>query len=448
MRKHVITTRMTRITFIGMYMCALCISLLTSCAKETSADKKKQEDADRAYSRLEKVFGDYTGYIKRNNDSMTPTALNVSGKRNAVEQGEMPTLLVSLTTGFFGGVSIASENASFNWSSGSLVASFKRSAGAPLELRAVLNEDRLDDGMLVGPNLGTLDAFFERGPNKPSLDFGSFGQDEVFFSLKMVNSSGYSKAKFDDAIVSFKRQTKDQPASADMDLPMLPPLSASVSFPYLAATPQSASKVLYDPLTGSIRIFLDDSDTEIDIEDVFLNSNFHLKSDSFSGTIISDAQTIGHVVATEISKKAEEELPPRAYIGTLAGAAGTGLKYKVIAFLEYLRSRGTNSKEFPFPSFPNMRLKLVSCLGGQPFAEADQTLIAMDYMNQKARFKSSYENKILEFQLTYSDDWSELEGHVRTAETSASDEENEPKLTLHATGTASVDCSVSVPQNY
>lgn len=359
----------------------------------------------------------YTGVLLRSESTAVPASLVIFPKRNPTGGSEEPTLQATLRLGFFGGVTIASEPAFFDWGNGRISAAFKRPSGTPLEIKTLLQPDELSDATLVGPNLGTSVLRLSR--NGTSY-FDNIKENTFRARLTTARPAPGGVANA-EGLMAINRKTEDLPAPANIDLPILPALEASLRLDGIAQTPQVAQRMTYDPLRGALDLQISGAST-VEFREVFLtlkqgSTNEWETAQSFEGRVLMGAAQQGFLTLERAALTPEDfnklqQLPPRGFVGTYVG----GMPLNAVAYVEYAGTTGTNSAEYPFPAFPNLRMTINLCLGKKPFHQIVLTMTTFDVLSGKTLFKASAAQKNGDLDLQVSKGWETLEGVFRNTD--------------------------------
>jgi len=393
---------------IGIALLALQLGFVAGCAKEQSAEDRRREQRQREFERLRPAEGAYNGFALADNNKGVPASVMIAVKQNPKDGVDSPTLDLTLRLGFFGGVTIAAESTSYDWGNGQVAASFKRTAGSPLELRGHLKDGQLTDVVVDGPN------------NNPSkLVVQKSGTSNFNESREYALALNESNSNKGSALLYLKRGEQDVAAPASSDLPILPPLEASLQFAGMSFSPQVVKKVQYDPLQGAMELRLRDA-SKIVFNNIFLQQDVEkkilLQQDRWEihGDLVVGSKATRNVVASsdaglvEASKNASS-LPPKYFKGRFIGP-GPGANYKAIGFLDFLGTQGTNSEDYPFANFPQMRLRVVYCVQDVSF-QKEYSLIAVNHLDNLAQFRDpspGTNSDVLE--VMYSNNWQHLSG--------------------------------------
>lgn len=427
--------------------------LLGSCAKESSSEERRREEVARQLQRLKLAEGNYFGYVELDQNKITPIELDLSATRNPVNGDESPSLSVAMKIGLFGGVTITSRTASFDFATGQLSVTFEKQAGAAsaapgssgptgrsaLEFRGNLQEGQFKDAVLDGPNQGVRKVVLDsKGPMLMS-DLPKYTYESNF--KENVTAGSLSRQTL--AYLEMKPLIETRPAPLTSDLPLLAGLSASFKFPGTALVPQTATDVIYDPIEAYVEFLLHDR-TRMRFNNVALGKDalglgiavwspyLNATGDIFDGAAQVGTATIGSSFPGLGLKETPvvAELPPRYFRGTYKTRDGT-VSFPVVASLEYLNTVGTNSTEYPFATFPKFQLKYLICDGsGRPQTENTFDLVALDQMAGVGRMKVVGQNSNGALRIQYSPLWSEIVG-LYTTDSSGGDT-RDPQLRLKA----------------
>lgn len=443
---------------LGKLLMVATILAVQGCARETSSEDRKREESQRQFNRLDKATGSYFGYALTGTDRITPIELDLSAARNPVEGDDNPALTAALRIGLFGGVRISSRSVSYDWGSGQITASFDRggpgtanmpanggTAGmggprsSPLELHGTLVDGRIESAEIDGPNSGKIPLELSKTGPYLFSDQQSYTWQVTFGSTP--------------AHLDIKPLVNPRIAPGTSDLPFLPPLEASIRFSGSAIVPQTATDVIYEPLAGFLELQLR-ADAKIRVEDLFLTrsaaqTGLHgwTPSTPYAGQVIQGAAVVGEArfsanfpglaVALPDSLR---QLPPRYYTGTYRGSQSP-VEFPAIASLEYLNMQGTNSAEYPFPSFPKLRFKVLVCSGGRPLKEGTYDMSAMNPIDGTARLIDTRNTVISVLDIRYIDDWNQLIGRFTSSSSGAIDTRDPQLRVTAASGIGNVDCN-------
>ena len=443
---------------------------LASCAKETSKEEKKREETDRQFARIQQAAGSYSGYVQIADDAIVPLSLDLTASRNPQGGSDNPALIGSMRIGMFGGVTIPSASASYDSGNGKVAVTFKRSgatnafggsgAGSgsaaasatagDLELRATLSNGALANAVLDGPNLG---------PHTVQLTTGGANlfseQDSYVYDAEVADELS-NGAITPNAQLNIKRETTPRVAPQTSDLPVLPPLNASLRFVNLGIVPQNIQDFQYDPLTGVVQLYFSNT-SKIEIDNVFLTpdatkatslTDWHPAAELDGGVFVGATKYgavrlgggfpgLGLDEATKIS-----DLPPKYFTGTYKGTNSATISFPAIASLEYDNTKGNNSPEYPFPTFPMMTLKVLICSGTQPLKQGSFDLTALDQVKGNARFTDNG-GASPSVEVQYLNNWQSFNGRF-TTNTSGNIDTHDPQLQLKATSNITTfDCSAT-----
>lgn len=423
---------------------------LSHCAKETSKEDKKREEANRQFERMSQAEGSYKGFVDLGDDHIVPAALDLTATRNPSDGGDQPAITGALRIGMFGGVTVSSESASFDSGNGKIALTFKRESGTPLEFRGTLADGKFTDAVLGGPNLG--DHLVTLAADGKDL-FSS--QDQYIYEVEVADDL---TDKFQpNAQLDLKRLSKPRTAPATSDLPLLPPLDASLRFINFGVAPQTVKDVQYDPLTGIVELFFTDA-AKIEMTGIYLPTavaqlglaDWHPEALT-DGVVVVGATNYGEARIGSgfpglglTSRTKVSELPPQYFKGTYRGA-NNGLVLQSIASIEYTNSQGKNTSEYPFPAFPNLRLRVMVCFGTQKLRDNEFDLRALDQVKQKARFTIGQAPAsppppaapdaspvMTTVDIQYTDNWDTFTGKFSGGNSSGAIDTSEPQLKMKA----------------
>lgn len=448
---------MASLRCIAKFLAVSVVFVASNCARETSAEDRQREQSDRQFNRLDKAAGFYLGYVVVSDEQIVPLELDLSTVRNPVAGEDDPGLTATLRIGLFGGVRISSRAVSFDYGSGRISIGFDRgngagtvspgsnavsggrvTAGSALELRGTLRDGVIDSAEIDGPNTGKIPV--ELSKTGPYLF-----SDQPDYSYRV--SFGTTSAQLD-----IKRLVSPRAAPGTSDLPVLPPLEASIRFSGSAIVPQTASDVVYDPLTGLLELQLR-PDARVRVDRVFLTSTvtrtgLHgwMPPSKYEGQVIQGAAVVGDASFSDnfpgvglTNPDPLQQMPPRYFLGTYRGNQSP-VEFPAIASLEYLNTQGTNSAEYPFPSFPKFRFKVLVCSGNRPLKEGTYDMSAMNHLDSAARFMDTRNSVISVLDLRYTNNWNELVGRFTSSSSGAIDT-RDPQLRVSAvSGIGNVDC--------
>jgi hypothetical protein len=366
----------------------------------------------------------YKGFATRGS-SKIPISVAFVPRRNPSGGSEDPALQVLLRIGYFGGVSIASEPAFFDWGTGKIVAIFKKSGGANLEFRTTLKDNLLDDATLTGPNLGTLPLRLETASPSPFSEAQEF---KLQTTLRPTEGEGAGRAI--PGIISVKRLSDDQPSPANMDIPLIPSLEVSLRLDGTAQTPQASRRVIYDPLTGQLDVQFTDS-TRMTIRNV-TGATAADGSSSMRGEVALASRVVANLDVQLGGSDAElGKLPPSIYVGTYKGS-NDGSTFRTVAYFDYLNAAGTNSPEFVFLSFPKLRFNINICSGSDVIAAKTLDLVGYDFLAQIAQLRSIAPNDATQLELHFAEDFSNVSGIFQVSDGGSGSRPGIPQLKLTA----------------
>lgn len=349
--------------------------------------------------------------------------MSVTVRRNPNDNKEKPTLEGTLRIGFFGGVTVASTSAFFDWGAKSLVLSFGKASGsspttpgtpggstppstgpATLELRTTISNGNMVDPIFVGANSGTHPLTLSK--TGVSLFTGMAEDDYLLYS---VDSKGKVATQY-SAVLSLKQQNVPQMAPTTSDLPYFPGLYGSVTFESMGVQPQIPRIVLYDPIKGTLDMQFTDS-SWMAMKGFFVASGVAAKDPGEFGGIVTVGGMKTNVLRARKVEQAPDvgRLPPRTFVGTYTPAS-TSLTYKSVAFLDYNGGAGTNSSEFPFLKFPNLKLQVLVCDGTDTLAETTLLAASMDYLGNVAVFRTETDPLYNPLELHWERGWQNLSG--------------------------------------
>lgn len=394
----------------------------------------------------------YSGYLKKNDKTSVPASVTIYPVRNPSTSSEDPTLDTALRVGFFEGVTISSSFSYLDWSKGQVVAAFNRSAGAALEFRATLKEGPLTDAFLSGPHSGIIPLTLNRN-GRSYFDSNS----ESSFKLLMGEPNPTV------ALLSIKRKREDIAAPVNSDLPYIPGLEVSLKVDGLSETSQNAKRVIYDPIEGTLDIELSDT-SSLELSGLFLiegdtPGTFIPFKELKDGRAIHAGRSIADLKASRLTKPNEElplhELPSKVYVGTFTGANKEDeqspdiLEWPAIITIDYQGTTGTNSADYIFPTFPNLRMTITLCNGDLSFAEKQLFLSSVDHVRRTAIFKSANSSATALSKndldiVNYPTDWNNFKGVFKsTSETSSSGSE---KATIQVRANSNIKSCSQLPK--
>ena len=402
---------------------------LSSCAPEQTPEVRRREDSDRAFERLGYAAGVYAGYVLDSKTEITPLSIEVHVTKNPNGNVETPILSVGLRIGLFGGVTVASTSAFFDWGANELVATFARHGassghgtlpgGAPggFELKGTLKDGKISQATLIGPHLGKRDLVLEK-------DGASRFDTETKWNYEVVWDTSEGKPNL-KGLLKVKNKSTTQEAPATSDLPYLPSLEASLVFEPFASTPENATTVLYDPTNATLDLqFTDFSWVRTTGVSLALDSNAQIAP---QGRLNLGGVSLRNLLLKPIANPPQlAMLPPVYYLGTFQGSPSS-IAYKAVAYLNYLGTAGVNKLDVPFPSFPVMRMELDICNSDEVFDQKVLRLDVLDHLNHRAVFhRLSTQQDPLE--VYFKEDWSSLHGTFLQADPHEGG--NKPKVIL------------------
>jgi hypothetical protein len=402
---------------------------------------------DHSDDPIDAPFLTYEGYLTRGSGSPVPIGISVFPRQNPGGGADEPSLQVTARVGFFGGANLASEPAVFNWGSGRISASFTRPNGAPLELRGILEPDTLRDAVMIGPNLGQSSLVVRSGIEP----YASMDLEGVFNTAIAKGEGPVDVEHALQSVLTLRGRSEGATAPANIDLPVLPSIDASLRVDGLGQTPQVGSKVLYDVLRGTIEIYFSDSSV-LQFTNVFLQptgsaTRPYQMFTSLTGRLILGGQPVAAVSAEDVTRGGRwviQDLPYTIYIGTYQGGGSTQ-KLKALARVDYPGNAGSNTAEYPFQKFPNLQTTVTLCLGSNAFSRRDLELEAVDYLERRLVFKNRGTGARNALEVAFEPRWLKLTGEFRDTDGSSGDTQGS-RLDLTALPNASnIDCSTPLP---
>lgn len=442
---------------INQLLCVfLTMFFVAACAKETSKEERKREETERQYRRMQKAEGHYAGFVAIDGTRLVPLSLDLTTNRNPKDGGDNPTLSASVRIGMFGGIVVSSNAVSFDWGNGRFSVSLAKqklapdiSGTAPLEIRGVLVENAVSDGVIEGPISGSHAVSLAKdGPNL-------FTEQDHYNYQTQVSDVALAGDMVANSQLSLKRLTTPHLSPSTSDLPSLPAFDASIRFANLGVVPQVATDVLYDPILGFVELQFG-ANTVLRVDNLYLNRDVlsmslaDWKPDQvYAGNIVHGAAVYGHIkIGSDFPSLGltdavtVPELPPKYFVGTYKGPAQNARTLTAIASLDYQNTRGTNSAEFPFSYFPNFKLKVMLCDGPRRFSLESYDLSAMDQIRSMARFQNlagGFLNGILDVRFTPG--WKSLEGKLKKEGSTGSIDARDPQLKVAAQALSEFECS-------
>lgn len=394
--------------------------LLLSCANELSEEKKVRENSDREYDRLSKAAGVYTGHIAGPDGMIVPASVNVLAQKNPSSQGEKPSLMVALRIGLFGGVTVTSTAAIYDFGTKQLSASFskggatntgqqKQSPGDTsstpiLEFRAVVDNDGLIDPVLVGAHQGIKKLSLTRA----DTDDGLFSYEE---ETKFLYFASGKKDGGADGVLTLKKRPEPQLSPPTADLPLFPGLDATVELDHFSISPEFASSVLYDPIQNTLDIYFSD------VSHMELTGLFSSPADGgkhsirpINGQILVKSKRDSSVLLKQEPLAAPlAPLPPTRYQGFFQAVPPDGPRNDAVVYLDYQGHTSQNTLQIPFLNFPDLILELDTCedndIAEKSFLELDR----MDFLNHVGYFVG-IESKDKSLDLTWTEDFQKING--------------------------------------
>ena len=458
--------RKVNMMFLARYFlisAAVVTALLTSCANESSNEDRKREDNERQFNRLKLADGYFFGYVEISDNQIVPLGLDLTTTRNPVNGDDSPALSAAMRIGLFGGVTMSSRAASFDWGSGRLSISFEKQAGigsgssesgasgptsrGALELRGIMRDGDFVEAVIDGPNRGIRRVSLTKNGAKLFSDRAAY-RYQVSFRETIAGTSRTTISQME-----LKPLIETHMAPLTSELPMLAAYDASFKFPGTAIVPQTVNDVIYDPLDGYIELRLREN-SKIRVENVALTKesislgiDLWKPASPFIGSIIEGATAIGSATFESgfpglgLAEPAPlAELPPKYYKG-IYKTPQNPQAFPAVASLEYMNSQGTNSAEYPFAYFPKFRLKVLICSGGRPYKENTYEMIALDQMAGTARLWDIRQGSNSGADIGYSTNWEEIVARFTTSSSGTIDP-RDPQLKLQSQGSdGAVDCS-------
>lgn len=388
------------------------LCLFSNCAVEESQEQRTRDDLNRQLARLARPVGTYSGVLLRPNNQKVPVSLDITIQNNPTKGVDDPALLGSLRIGLFGGVQIASTSSSFIWNNGKFSFTFSRTvgtAGKAMEIRGVATDHGIEQVVLDTPRQGLFPLDIQK--DGPSL----FSSDSVMrfaWTTPGAENAGGSKPP-QDAQLTINLKNESMAAPANLDLPFLPGLNATMEFTPLGQSPQSATSVIYDPIGGTLELYFSKV-SHLWFEGLALNPP-DAKRTSFIPNKIDGIALIGSVQKASISasrlpsKQSLEidSLPWLMYRGSYK-ASGPELRAEVT--INYQGVEGTNTMQFPFPAFPKLRMEMLLCNGEETHDRKILNLIGVDNLNSRLFWQLDGSSNPNDLEMTFTPGWQQLEG--------------------------------------
>jgi hypothetical protein len=390
----------------------------------------------------------YEGYLTRGNSVAVPVSVSIFPRQNPGSGSDEPSLQVTSRIGFFGGANIASEPAVFSWGSGRITAAFTRTTGAPLEFRAILETDSLRDAVLIGPNLGENKLVVKEGVEpyvSPDL--------ETMFNTLIANGDGpITDESALRSVLNLRSRSEGGQAPANIDLPVLPSIDASLRIDGLAQTPQNGSRIVYDALRGTLEIGFSESST-LKFEKIFLQPTGnpvrpYKGFTELSGQVILGGQAVAVAKGTSVSAAQSwsvQDLPHTIYAGTYQ-VGENGRKLKALARIDYPGNAGQNTGEYPFITFPNLHLTVSLCWGTRQMSKRNLELEAVDYLNRGLVFKNRSGDGRNALEIEFEPRWNRMVGEFRDSDGGSGQTESAVLDLKALLGANNIDCSVAIEQ--
>lgn len=446
--------RMKTIKLLKIIGVVLSLNFL-SCAKEVSDEDRRREEADRELKRLTAAEGHFPGFIEMDETRGVPFMLDVLTKRNPQAGNDSPTLDVTMTLGFFGGVSLVAQRANYDWGSGKLTAVFAKAGGAPgaegsnplaagntgpnssntieIELTGLSEQKSFAQGTVKGSRLGQKSLL--------SLKSDPITHGVNDFSYPMVFSLG---AETQTAILNLKRLNVDLKAPSSSDMPSLPPLQSSLRFSRTANISQDATVTWFDPLAGTLDLQLR-ANSWVRVENIFAPidrsqepsvSLADIKNMEYSGSIyVGGRATYGAKLNLDSARLGLAEYAPQSlmsyYVGTYKGSE-TGLPLKSFAVLTDTGATIQNPEDLSMPSIPRLQMKLVRCIDGQPISTYTVNTFSIDYLAGEMRFVDASGTSRNVTTIKVSQGWMQFDGTIVNQDSSTGSARN-PVFSLRAT---------------
>lgn len=386
----------------------------------------------------------YEGYMTRGANGVVPIGVQIFPRRNPNGGSDEPSLQVTARIGFFGGASIASEPAVFNWGNGRLTASFTRPSGAPLEFATTLKQDVLDDATLVGPNLGQH-AIWVSHAEAPFSDITG----ESTLNVLVKRDAGDAGLR---SVLTLRSRSEGTPAPANIDLPLLPSLEASLKIDGLGQTPQLSRRIVYDVLRGTIEVYFSESSI-LEFRDVFLmrgpaGGRRYLPFTELGGRLSLGGQPLADAQAFRVVKPADrwtiQDVPFPVYSGSLVTAGGS-MTYRAVGTITYQGNAGANTAEYPFGTFPNLNFTILLCMRSSEIQHYDMKLDAVDHLARSLLFKNRIATLRDELDAVFEPGWVSISGTVRDTGGS-SGSPGGSQLSMRAVpGLTQINCATTLP---
>lgn len=455
-------------SFLLLACYAVSMILASACAKETSKEERRREETDRQFRRLQKAEGHYDGFIAIDANRIVPLALDLAANRTPANGTDNPSLTASVRMGLLGGVTLSTSVVSFDWGNGNVTISLPKQASEPkqleasaftatapsaaLEIRGTIGDEGFANGVIDGPISGNhAITLLKKGVNLFTAA-DRFTYQTQISGVNLLGDSIVNESQLD-----LQRLTGSHPASTTSDLPSLASFQASIRFANLSAVPQTATDVIYDPILGLMDLQFG-SNTTLRVENIFLTRNaltialseWHPEA-PVTGRVFLGASTYATIqIGSEFpglgltNPPPIGKVPPQYYLGTYIGQNPNAPTLAAIAKLEYIKSQGTNSVEFPFASFPMMTLTIQICSGGRIAHEFTEYLTtAFDQLHNSVRFGRSNRTKPddpASLDITYATNWQSIVGKFSASATGGIDVAN-PQLKLTPHTFSKFDCS-------
>ncbi len=427
------------------------LSLLVGigCASEKSSHDQNREKENREIMRLRRAEGVYEGFASNHSQNLIPTRVTIKMLQNPGDDGDEPQLQVSLTIGLFGGVTLTATTTSFDWKTGELNASFPKktmtgdsqASGSGIELQAIVKSDlHISDAVIKGSNSGDFQMSLKKSTGtvaEPDVIyryyFTTANDTDAFLTAPKAEGLG---------VMSVKRLESTVTTSPTSDLPVLPGLETSFRFFGLADAPEIAKSVEYDPLKGVFEANLVSGASVIftkvfasrnaDEDDIFAidpprtwRGQVYFGSDPRMPFTLENVTTYGDLTPADM-------LPPKSFVGSYQGSNG-GLVWNLIAHIDYLGGSGGNVVgETAFTTFPNLRMRMVTCMGNRPYNVKILNLSFVDHINSFVRFQVDSPSGLKILELNYLKHWQDLEGTYIERNQEGSDLPRTSTVTLKA----------------
>jgi hypothetical protein len=396
----------------------MCLSLNMACAREQSKEDRDREKRDRAIERLKHAEGAFSGTVKTRNGDLVPLALVISINRNPTDGSDQPVLAAKARLGLFGGVDLATDNASYDYGSKRFTATFssgdEKQARKELELQATIDDGEVSEALFLA-STGTRYPVSIKDDAQLSLAEPVL---ELLYAVRITESG----QKPVEAVLSLTRRTGDQAATASSDMPRFPELLAAVRFPQAGHVAHTAAAVSYDVLADQVDIdFAGGNGLRLSFRKMSqqtpvspgLSLTFNSRV-TLNGDVEIGKRVVGTIAPSPDPERTinlvnQNPRPFRNYVGKQLTPDGDPMT--LVANMAYLGSEDSSKGAMPFDLFPKTRLNVTYCTGEESHPGPRFVLTARDYLRGEMTFAKE-PTPTQRANLRYDDSWTKLQGYI------------------------------------